>query len=294
MATYSKLLNIQDNNHPSIVTLLPEDKIYNVDLNTRKIETIDNIIVKTDHKSEVLYFKVPRFYDNIDLFQMTCIIEYVNSKHEQYIYVVPFIDIDTLSEEKSEEGFRNPMMIIPWEISELVSVEEGEVRFAINFYRMGLDGEKYTYNLNTLPQSLYINKGIGFTREEIVPEEEWVETLDTTPNASKQYFIKKVNYLTIYDKNIFDILQGYVQVYNEETGLPEYDHDEIGRILDSNKNPIIKSSEFIPAYGLLHFDPEVTYFEKVEKYKYGSDYLKYIQQAAKAVKEGSLTWIVLD
>ena len=156
MSDYSKLLEIQqDKNKQTTVLLQPHDTICEVDLNTRKIGSIDTIVVETDHRSEVIYFKTPRYYDHMDLATTVCLIEYINANKEPHVYVVPFFDVDTFEDEDA--------IIFPWEISQTVAEKDGVVKFAINFYRVDMGGTKYTYNLNTLPQEFTIKKSLGFT-----------------------------------------------------------------------------------------------------------------------------------
>jgi hypothetical protein len=93
---YSKLYLIQDTNKPSVAILAPSDeKIYNIDLSTRKIESPDFLSIKKDHMAETIYFTVDRYYDNIDLLETTCVVQYINADKEARIYAVPFYDITT-------------------------------------------------------------------------------------------------------------------------------------------------------------------------------------------------------
>ena len=95
---YGLLYKVQDKNAPSIAVLLPTDeKIYEVDLDTRQIEAPEYVSVSSDHLAEVIYFKCPRFYDGVDLAETTCVIEYVNAEGKAYFYPVPFFDVSTYS-----------------------------------------------------------------------------------------------------------------------------------------------------------------------------------------------------
>jgi hypothetical protein len=59
-----------------------------------------------DHSSEIIYFKIDRFYDYMDLSTTACLIEYVNAKKETGLYAVPFYDIMSFQNEDK--------MLIPW------------------------------------------------------------------------------------------------------------------------------------------------------------------------------------
>lgn len=84
---YANLYRIQDQNPPTLALLLPsEERIYNVDLNTRTIEAPEYLSVETDHRAEAIYFKMPRFFGNVDLTETTGIIQYINADGENHIY----------------------------------------------------------------------------------------------------------------------------------------------------------------------------------------------------------------
>ena len=140
---YSKLYFIQDTNKPTHVVLLPSDeKIFNVDLNTRKIESPSYLSIEKDHFAETIYFLVDRYYDNVDLATTTCIIQYVNAANEPRIYAVPFMDIYTY------EG----KILLPWCIEGEATKKAGNINYSIKFYHTfkGKDDEVlFDFNLNT-------------------------------------------------------------------------------------------------------------------------------------------------
>lgn len=160
---YSELSRIQDENAATYAVLLPStEKIYEINLKTRIVEKPSEFtIVESDHVSETVYFKVPRYFDNVDLSTTVCIIEYINAKNEGHIYAVPYYDIDHLSVWSPEDGIDEPMMLIPWRIAGTAAAKAGELKFAFRFYTLDEGGSYLTYNLNTIPQTMTINPGIG-------------------------------------------------------------------------------------------------------------------------------------
>lgn len=188
---YSQLLDIQDNNSPSIITLLPDEHPYFIDLDRREIETIKDIVVETDHKSSIIYFKVNRYFDNMDLAKTVCIIQYENSKKEQHVYVVPFYDVDTYSSGDLE----NPesMILFPWIISENLTRKDGRITFSIRFYMVNELTKTFSYSLSTLPSSFEIQKDIGFNPSQFQKEDEnmystenWMEFLQMAAQQAKE------------------------------------------------------------------------------------------------------------
>lgn len=157
----SLLYLIQNPNRPSVIIPLPKDEpIYEVDLKTRIINGPDLLSVRYDHKAEWIYFKVDRYFDNVDLATMNCIIQYNNAnpdkKKRGYVYAPPFIDIVTLKDENK--------IIIPWLIEGPATAYEGKVEFALKFYRMASNGV-LLFNLNTLSTVSNVLKGMDIFEE---------------------------------------------------------------------------------------------------------------------------------
>lgn len=100
----NNLWKINDPNTPIRAILLPSDEIiYNIDLNTRTIETPASLSVQGDHIAETIYFLVDRMYGNMDLSNTTCVIQYINADNEEGFQVVPFYDIFTFSSQITNE-----------------------------------------------------------------------------------------------------------------------------------------------------------------------------------------------
>lgn len=139
---YATLAQIQDENFPVQAVLVPSDeKIYEIDLNTRSVSVPEFLSVETDHKSETVYFKIDRFCDYMDLSRTACVIQYINAKKESHYYPVPFYDCVTFNAENK--------MIIPWNIDGAATVAPGTVQFTIRFYKM--ERGEFVYNLITRP-----------------------------------------------------------------------------------------------------------------------------------------------
>jgi hypothetical protein len=107
---YKEIVKIKDANKPQYAILLPVDeKIYEIDLNKRTTSAPDFLAVDSDHYAETIYFKVDRFYDNMDLADTVCTIQYINNNDDEdegHIYLVPFFDILTYREDNK--------ILFPW------------------------------------------------------------------------------------------------------------------------------------------------------------------------------------
>ena len=158
---YEALLQINDNNKPQYALLLPTDEtIYDIDLSTREIKAPKYLSLHTDHYAETIYFKVDRFYDNMDLADTVCTIQYINDgvkkltgeADEGRMYLVPFFDIATFKDEGK--------MLIPWQISGEVARAPGNLTFSVRFFKLN-EANEYIYSINTKPAVSKILSGMG-------------------------------------------------------------------------------------------------------------------------------------
>ena len=146
--TLEQLYELQTQNAPSNVFLPFAHNIYDIDLSTRKINGPEFISARRDHKSEIIYFKIDRYFDYMDLSNTICVIEYIvpgDTKRVPHIYIVPFYDTSKFISEGK--------MVFPWSVGGAATSREGTIEYAIRFYRIDGEGEnrKLVYNLNTLP-----------------------------------------------------------------------------------------------------------------------------------------------
>lgn len=168
---------IQDQNFPKQAILLPTDEtIYEIDLKTRTIQAPEILSAERDHQSETVYFKVDRYFDNMDLTKTVCLVQYINKNavtseglpSEGYIYAVPFYDVEYFKDENK--------ILIPWCIEGMATQAAGPVEFAINFYLLNDEGSKYLYNLNTQIATSKVLHGMNVITDEneyfIIPESE--------------------------------------------------------------------------------------------------------------------------
>jgi hypothetical protein len=161
------LYKIQDENKPSLAILLPgEEHIYNIDMQTRKIEAPEFLSVETDHRSEVIYFRTGRYFDSIDLTNTIAIVQYVNAAGEGRVYAVPYYDVDTLSDTNE--------ILFPWEIDGEATKVAGDVQYSIRFFVLDSNkvDKKLIYNLSTLASTSKVLHGIKINPEELEANED--------------------------------------------------------------------------------------------------------------------------
>lgn len=167
ITTLKQLYEIQTKNAPSNVYLPLVENTYDIDLKTREIHGPNFISVQRDHKSEIIYFKIDRYFDYMDLANTICIIEYIipgDKEKIPHIYVVPFYDTTKYMNENK--------MIFPWSVGGSATLQSGTIEYAIRFFKIDGEGKnaKLVYNLNTLPTKSKILNSIE-SDEEIMKAE---------------------------------------------------------------------------------------------------------------------------
>lgn len=162
----SRLQDIRNANlHFQALNIPSDEQVYAVDLNARTIDTPIYLSTETDHYAETVFFSVDRYFENIDLAQSTCIIQYINANGEPYVYVVPVYDIETYAEYGK--------MLIPWCIQGHATAAPGVIKYAIRFYHLSEQVESlddntdihtnyvFDYIINTQVASSKILVGMG-------------------------------------------------------------------------------------------------------------------------------------
>ena len=120
------------------------ESVYQIDLNTRKINAPSFIAIEDDHLADIIWFETDRFYDSIDLFSGNCFIQYINATDKKkYFYNSPIVISSGLT--------GNEKILIPWEISQHVTKTAGTIEFSIQFFKLSTDEEHFDYILNTIP-----------------------------------------------------------------------------------------------------------------------------------------------
>lgn len=184
---YSNLYRIQDENPPTLALLLPStERIYDINLNTRIIEAPEYLSVETDHRAEAIYFKMPRFFDGIDLTTKTAVIQYENAAGEGHVYLVPFYDVETADRLGINEGDDlHQTILFPWLIDHNVAKKAGIVKYNLRIYELASETH-LIYSLNTLPAESKILHGIDLDDDIMYS----VVTLIETNYEPNTYYVK--------------------------------------------------------------------------------------------------------
>lgn len=178
------LASIMDpNEYLKYIRIPAEEPIYEINLNTRTIEAPSFLGAYKEHNAEILWFKVDRFFDNIDLYGRqnsydgpdslkrtgNCWIQYRNAKKEEFYYAAPMLIY--------VEEFGADKILIPWVISQDVAGAAGTVEFSFQFFALseGADGDSgrhLRYIVNTQPAKSKVLSGMWVDPEDALGKEE--------------------------------------------------------------------------------------------------------------------------
>ena len=183
------------NIHPQERLQIPADeKVYTIDLNKRSIETPTFLSVETDHTAETIFFKVDRVFDNIDLADSTCVIQYVNARGKSYLYIVPFFDT------QAEEG----KLVFPWVIQGPATIAAGTIKYAVRFFKVkeiptdisGKVGYEFDYIINTTVATSRILNGMGAgvyqIAEKSLEDDAWQAIVDSGEDISVSTYLERI------------------------------------------------------------------------------------------------------
>ena len=150
--------------------------------------------VKGDHAAETIYFEIARYFDQHDLSEETCIIQYssISSTGLEYgsgSYTVTKMDVDTVPDK----------IIFGWEIRNNLTAYASTIRFSVRFYSLDstspVTGQKFfKYSLNTLEAELPILDTLDTIGSMPDPEPSQVTNL----TAQFDNAVKSVNESTSY------------------------------------------------------------------------------------------------
>lgn len=166
-----KLLETVQYKYTTTVRQLPLDEPrIQVDLNTREIkisesEYSDFLSMEKEHRAETVYFELDRYFEDVDLFNCTCIVEYINAEGQMRIYPVTVKDITSLASQHK--------MILAWNIGGEATVAAGTITFSLSFYAINTETHSVVYSLQTAPAQGNILYGMDYTQEQEEESEDY-------------------------------------------------------------------------------------------------------------------------
>jgi hypothetical protein len=152
-----------------IYTRLPlDEEPFFIDADTRAISVpksfaTNGVSVQGDEISEILFFKVNRFFDATDLSRCQIFIQWKsvdeNGNPKEGVSRPWIQDIE------SEPGY----LIFGWPISSKITKVAGNITFSVRFYRLD-QADKLIYSFSTLDQTVKIQPALDYDIEDIANE----------------------------------------------------------------------------------------------------------------------------
>lgn len=138
-------------------TMLPlDEEPLEVDATNRTIKIPANfsklVGVKGDHTAEIVYFKINRYFDAIDLDTQKVCVEWRHSKDPESHISGIFV-----KDQVSQPGY----LLLGWIIEDDMTFEPGTLEFALRFYSLDEETEKVSYSFSTLPAKMVISDTIA-------------------------------------------------------------------------------------------------------------------------------------
>ena len=142
-----RLQEIQNSVKITFAHLPSNEPRFIIDANSREINIpfeFSFLGVIGDHKAETIYFEIDRYFDDVDLSEHTCVIQFINKNPETLKFNEGFYPVATM-DVNSIDG----KIIFGWNIMNDATQIAGDIHFSIRFYSIDSNNE-FTYNFNTL------------------------------------------------------------------------------------------------------------------------------------------------
>lgn len=139
--------------------MLPVDEeVFFIDANTRQISVPtsfkrNGIAVQGDEVAEIVYFKINRYFDFMDLNNTEIYIQYEDPKGNKDVCQEWVRDIE------SDPDF----LIFGWALRDPITKYDGTLKFSVRFVNWDDDDGTMIYNFSTTETSAAINKGLNIT-----------------------------------------------------------------------------------------------------------------------------------
>ena len=248
----NKLLNLADKSvdYRRRYTILPLDENYfNIDTNTRMIEVPasfrkNGVGVQGDMGAETIYFKVPRYFDAMDLNNTDIYIQwqYTNSQNGQS---EQGISREWVRDIESEDDY----LIFGWVLGGRITEEAGSLQFSVRFIRGQKDDDKnvteISYSLSTLTATVMINPGLNYDID--IPG--MVETLDDIISSNFIDTTTKTDSEIDIFRYVWDLDRLFIGQLEEGKKIPTI----IERDLDSDGTLKIQLSSYVSPGEILSY-----------------------------------------
>lgn len=181
MSQADELLDSLTEEEISLYTSTPETEPHIVIGDDRYISVpaeLQRIAVQYDHDVETVTFDCPRYWDGLDMSELSIYINYMRADKEVGCYKAKDITVDDADES---------IMHFTWTISSNVSQVKGNLKFLVCIKKADEDGYEQNHWNSEINEEMYISPGLEVNAETIVspyPDliAEWEEDVTNVKN----------------------------------------------------------------------------------------------------------------
>ena len=209
-----RLQEIQNSANVTFTHLPSNEPRFIIDANSRKINIpleFSFLGVIGDHKAETIYFEIDRYFDDVDLSEHTCVIQFINKnpqtlKFNEGLYPVTTMDVNSI----------DGKIIFGWNIMNDATQIAGDIHFSIRFYSID-SNNKFTYNFNTLTANSIILDTLDVKRTSIIeisPSElqAWNDKMNQINLKAEQALQETSEILQTYEIASVDEINNYLGI----------------------------------------------------------------------------------
>ena len=209
-----RLQEIQNSANVTFTHLPSNEPRFIIDANSREINIpfeFSFLGVIGDHKAETIYFEIDRYFDDVDLSEHTCVIQFINKNPETLKFNEGFYPVATM-DVNSIDG----KIIFGWNIMNDATQIAGDIHFSIRFYSIDSNNE-FTYNFNTLTANSIILDTLDIKHTsiiEITPSElqVWNDKMNQINLKAEQALRETDEILQTYEIASVDEINNYLGI----------------------------------------------------------------------------------
>ena len=209
-----RLQEIQNSVKITFAHLPSNEPRFIIDANSREINIpfeFSFLGVIGDHKAETIYFEIDRYFDDVDLSEHTCVIQFINKNPKtlecnEGLYPVTTMDVNSI----------DGKIIFGWNIMNDATQIAGDIHFSIRFYSID-SNNKFTYNFNTLTANSIILDTLDVKHTSIIeisPSElqAWNDKMNQMNLKAEQALQETSEILQAYEIASVDEINNYLGI----------------------------------------------------------------------------------
>lgn len=213
-----------------IYTRLPlDEEPFFIDADSREISVpkdfaANGVSVQGDEVSEILFFKINRFFDAQDLNLCKIFIQWRSADTDEFGNPLEGVSRPWIQDIESEPGY----LIFGWPISSKITSKPGNITFSVRFYRLD-PSDKLIYSFSTLDQNVTIKPALDYDIEDIANDSDHYIIDDMASNImtrAENSPVSAGNFVALkpyWEAGVEDGLKGWTAEYKADGTTIKYE-----------------------------------------------------------------------